>query len=355
MNWPRVVHLELVVTEGCNMSCAYCFESGRNARSVMSLNTAKLAVDFALRESADAPCLALALIGGEPLLELQLIRRIVEYSRTSCRDIGKRLELSLTTNGLLLDAEILQFLSEVELTYIVSIDGLTNSVLAPRGRHAALVSERVRELMPTMKALQPWQGARITVLPETCAFLRDSVEELHRVGFNQFVIGFATGVHWTNDDAARLAAALLELFAYYSLARERGNLRRIRIPLFEGLGSPSRARVGWGCGAGSGRIAVVPSGVVHGCSKLAWGPRGTIDAALPLGTIVTGFARPDNRRVLLNGHSRPRLKCKACEIRNRCSGGCYAANFTETGDPLEPSASFCRLSFAVVTALDEIA
>ena len=114
----------------------------------------------------------------------------------------------------------------------------------------------------------------------------------------------------------------MDAFDYFFDQRVENKSRSLRIGLFE-LGAISdaydeQAESAWGCGAGSGRLAVTPDGVLHGCSKLAWGLEGgSVSAPLPLGDHMTGFSRPDNREKLLAHTEGPRSKCHSCELKSR--------------------------------------
>ena len=212
--------------------------------------------------------------------------------------------------------------------------------------------------MKMLKRYQHWQGARMTIMPSDAAMLGDNIRRLHEdLAINQFVIGFATHVDWQDEQIADYAAGLKEAFDYFVEQRVEQKSRRLRISLFE-LGQledsyATGSEGAWGCGAGSGRLAVGADGVFHGCSKLAWGAKGGSKAApLPLGSVETGMSQPNNRLKLLNHTSDPRTKCHSCEIKAYCQGGCYAANIADTGNMYVPADYFCKLMFAQKHAAD---
>jgi uncharacterized protein len=212
--------------------------------------------------------------------------------------------------------------------------------------------------MKMLKQYQHWQGARMTVMPEDSRQLGENIRLLHEeLAINQFVLGFATHVEWTDEQIANFGAGLCDAFDYFVDQRTVHRSRRIRIGLFE-LGQLNESfvdqgRMSWGCGAGSGRLAISPDGTFHGCSKLAWGTNGgSKNAPLPLGSVGTGFSKPDNRLKLLDHTSGPRIKCHNCEIAAFCNGGCHAANIADTNDMFVPADYFCKLMFAQKHACD---
>lgn len=125
----RKVHsLTLQLTQNCNFRCRYCIYSeessvGQRSHSqkTMSWETAKKAVDFLLERSVDSPKIFIGFYGGEPLLEFSMIKRIIEYA--SIRFFGKELKFSITTNGTLINEEMIDYFQEHEVGVMISLDG----------------------------------------------------------------------------------------------------------------------------------------------------------------------------------------------------------------------------------------
>jgi uncharacterized protein len=356
---PRIVKLELILTEACNLKCSYCFEYGAQGSQTMTAGTAQKAIDFLIGASRQSAWVGISFMGGEPMICFNLIKDVVSYALSGCKAAGKRVTFDMQTNGLLIKEEHAQFFRKVGLRYCLSLDGEE----AYNDRHRRTVGGGgtfgvVAAKLPMFKRYQNWQGARVTVMPDSAADLARNVSRLHEdLAINQFVIGFATHVDWHAQQIADYAHGLRETFDYFLDQRIAKRSNRIRIGLFE-LGEMDEAYIpaggcGWGCGAGSGRIAVSPSGQFHGCSKLAWSSDGGSHATpLPLGSVDTGLSRPKNRRNLLDHSEGPRIKCRSCEIARFCQGGCYAANLVDTGNMYEPADYLCKLMFAQKCACD---
>ena len=356
---PRVVKLELILTEACNLGCSYCFEYDADHQKSMSSSMAYEAVDFLVEASRTSAWVGITFMGGEPMLQFDLIREVIHYAQKAAKKKDKTVSFDMQTNGVLLREEHASFFRDVDLRYCLSLDGaqLTNDryrkTLGGSGTFQIVAAK-----LPMLKRYQHWQGARMTIMPSDAAMLGDNIRRLHEdLAINQFVIGFATHVDWQDEQIADYAAGLKETFDYFVEQRVEEKSRRLRISLFE-LGQleesyATESEEAWGCGAGSGRLAVGADGVIHGCSKLAWGVEGgSKEAPLPLGSVETGMSQPNNRLKLLNHTSDPRTKCHSCEIKAYCQGGCHAANIADTGNMYVPADYFCKLMFAQKHAAD---
>jgi uncharacterized protein len=321
----------------------------------MNKKTALQAVDFLIEQSRDSKWVELTFIGGEPLLEFDLICSIIHY--TQKREKNKRVGFTVTTNGTLLKEEHVSFLRDNNCRYLLSVDAIGNcNDRYRRMKNGQSQYEILRSKMPMLKSYQPWQGARVTVLPETAKQLAENIRNLHQeLKINQFVIGFATGIKWTEEQIADYCFALKEMFEFLLQERIDNENPRLRIGLMEvGLIDEAYATnisMGWGCGAGSGRIAVAPDGTLYGCTKLAFAAKDKTEK-YALGNVFEGFTKIQNRLTLLNHTENIRPKCKDCFLAKRCNGGCYAANLTDTGCLFYPSNTYCKLIYAQIIAAD---
>ena len=225
-----------------------------------------------------------------------------------------------------------------------------------RMRNGRSQYEILCEKMPLLKSYQPWQGVRLTVLPETSKRLAENIRNLHQeLKINQFVIGFATGIEWAEEQIADYCFSLKEVFEFLLQERVNNENPRLRIGLLEvGLIDEAYSvniSTGWGCGAGSGRVAVAPDGALYGCTKLAFAAKDKTEKYY-LGNVFDGFTGIQNRLTLLNHTEVVRPKCKDCFLAKRCNGGCYAANLTDTDCIFHPSDTYCKLIYAQITAAD---
>ena len=116
----------LNIAHDCQLRCKYCFASTGDfgkGRKLMSLETGKHAIDFLLENSGDRPNLELDFFGGEPLMNFKVVKQIVEYARSREKEFNKKFRFTITTNGLLLDDEKIDFINKEMSNVVLSIDG----------------------------------------------------------------------------------------------------------------------------------------------------------------------------------------------------------------------------------------
>jgi uncharacterized protein len=354
---PRVVKCDLVLTTRCNLCCSYCFGMNRETEDEMAWPVARQSVDWLIRASRNAKRLGISFIGGEAMLRFGLLRDVVEYAKREASIGGKSIGFSMTTNGTLLEKTHLRYFRSSGLRYLLSLDGgpeendRHRKSVGGTSQYAAIAAK-----MRMLKRHQPWQGARVTVAPETAARLGRSIRHLHReLAINQFIIGFASGVRWSDGQIAAYSRGLMEAFEFYLEECTAERHRRLRIDLLEagrlGTADMDGQSSVWGCGAGSGRMAVDTDGSLHGCARLAFAAREQ-KKLLSIGDVDTGFSKPENRRKLLNHSVDARVRCRDCVMAGRCNGGCYAANLSDTGQLYTPADYYCKLVFAQCEALN---
>jgi uncharacterized protein len=175
----RFRRLDLFVTEACNLACPYCFARRGPPRSPLALQDALRAVDW-LQESND-PRVHITFWGGEPLLRLDLLRRVSAHARDAAQRVGKTLTLSMPTNGTLLDEEAVAWLSEQRVQVFCSVDG------AGEGRPVAVDGRDSYPLalQGLRRARALGAAARITVTPENAARHAEAVLDLVAEGVGE--------------------------------------------------------------------------------------------------------------------------------------------------------------------------
>ena len=178
---PRIRRLELILTEGCNLACSYCFEYGADSKKEMSFEVATHCLSQLARKwSRQATAVGVSFMGGEPLLKIDLIERILEYSRLLMRETGKTLSFDMQTNGLLLNEDTAQLLAAHKVKYCLSIDGAKETQDRFRKTRGGMGTyDRVSQLMPMLRRYQPWQGTRMTVTPQDAQSLATNIKTLH--------------------------------------------------------------------------------------------------------------------------------------------------------------------------------
>lgn len=340
---PRMSYMELILTDQCNLRCSYCFEKDKNPHN-MSDETAIAAVDFLMRESGPTKNLTILFFGGEPLLRFDLMQKVHAYATKEADKLGKTIHWDMTTNGTLMTEEKARWLANAKVKYLLSMDGGQED----HDRYRKFANGRgsfgvIAQRLPIMKRFQPWMGAKISVTPEAAPRLRESMASLHKLGINQFILGYAHGLPWTVADLAKYEESMYDVCEFY--LEKKYNKEHFRLTLFEeGEPGETTAKCQFGCGAGRGRFCVDSYGDFYGCSKLAT-ITGMHNGVLPYGNVFQGFTRIENRLQFMHTEVGPRHKCAQCEFADVCGGGCPAVNYKATGSIHDPDDLGCRIVF----------
>jgi uncharacterized protein len=335
-------YMELILTSNCNLRCSYCFEKNKQPED-MSDEVAFRAVDFLLAVSGAVTDVGILLFGGEPMLRMDLIEKVHRYGTEKAKAAGKKLSWSMTTNGTLIDRDQADWLARHQVKYLLSMDGGRKD----HDRYRRFSDGRgtfdlLMDRLPMMKRYQAWMGVKMSVTPESLATLCEGIRELYDSGINQFLVGYAHGMPWTDDKLIEYELTMKELCELYLEMKHQK--KHFRVATYEEDSLKKRLDEQlFGCGAGRGRFCVDPLGDVYGCSKLATilGPRRGV---LPMGNVFQGFTTIENRKQLLITEVGPRLKCVGCELKRECSGGCPAVNYYYANDVFECDDLSCKLT-----------
>ena len=334
---PTVVKaLCLHVAHDCNLSCRYCFAGEgeyHGARGLMSYETGKQALDFLIDNSGSRHNLEVDFFGGEPLLNIDVVRQLVAYGRSREAESNKHFRFTLTTNGVLLDDEIIAFLNAEMDNVVISLDGR-------------------KEVHDRMRPLRGGQGSYDMILPKLLRFkeLRGDKKYYVRGTFTHHNLDFAEDVlHMAElgfkelsiepvvaketDDYAIKEGDLEVLFSEYDRLAAEMERRIGRDDWFDFFhfmidleGGPCVYKRLSGCGSGTEYLAVTPSGELYPCHQFAGMPE------FLMGDVWTGIVRDDLREGFAgcNVYSRP--ACRDCFAKYYCSGGCAANAYNFTGD-----------------------
>jgi len=324
--------IELNLTFNCNLTCEYCFIREKSQHERMSFATAKKAIDL-LMERATYPVVNITLIGGEPLLEFDLIKRIVPYALEAAGKRNIMVTWSVTTNGTLINKTILEYFAQNKINMLLSIDGgPKNHDRYRRTKSGEGTWQKIAGLIPLIKSYQPWLGARMTVSTEAIGDMREDFKQLVDLGINQFIIAPAQGaVCWAKEQIEQYGLSLVKILQDYHDLKRRG------VPIFiEEFEKDENEYRGWGCRAGSTSLALAPNGDVSPCSKLL----GLTD---DVGKYIVGNVNTEIDVKLLEPFKNPIYRqpkhCRQCSWK--CTGGCYAVNFEQTGDHFTASEENC--------------
>lgn len=337
-----VNRLELFITHRCNLSCSYCFlKGGMVHQGDMPIEVAEKTLRFCVERSKNIDkFFNLILFGGEPLLVIDLMEDILELADRITEEHGKGMEVSCTTNGLLLDERAVEISKKYRFNYLVSIDGTRED----HDRYRKTASgegtyDKILEKIHFLKPYQPWLGARMTIAPETMSHTVEAVKELFEVGINQFLLDTLSVASWQPDQLAQIKDVFYELLEFNLSAKMQGLPLVISYGEFGGL-LPDRTGM-WGCPAGKASISVTASGDVFGCS------RAIRQEHLRMGNIMKGNLDWDIARFFWDQRPELRWKCMHCNMVNSCGGGCPLGNYESMGTPYYPPDICCTVTRAL--------
>ncbi|WP_410771650.1 radical SAM protein [Fontibacillus sp. BL9] len=335
--------LALHVIHDCNLRCAYCYGGGGDfggERVAMSEEVALKAVDFLIRESGDQQSLNITFFGGEPLMNLPLIKKVTEYCRQKERETGKTFNLGMTTNGTLLTDKTLKYLNENRISVGISIDGPKETHDKYR-RYEDQSGSFDRLMEGTRKLLDSRDGrvtARITVTRDNLNIV-DITKFISELGFrkvNLALVSTSDGsplsirkedLHYIAEQYQQLAeefiASIKEKKRYFI------NVFTSRLELLH-----NRKFMFYDCGAGRRYMAVSPEGGIYMCHRFV----GMEEQRM--GDLDHGFSE-DMLRDVVNSHVEQKEGCGDCWARYMCGGGCFY-NSVEKGGTLRSSpGDFC--------------
>ena len=325
----------LNVAHDCNLRCRYCFaDEGEyhGKRELMSEETGKAALDFLVRESGNRKNLEVDFFGGEPLMNFDVVKAVVAYGRELERTRGKRFRFTLTTNGVLLNDGILDFVNREMSNLVLSIDGrkAVHDRMRPfTGGHGSYDAVLPKLLRAAESRKQTDYFVRGTFTRYNLDFAEDVIH-LAELGFEQ--ISVEPVVASPEDDyALRMedVPALEEQYdrlAVYLLKRHREgrpvSFFHFNIDL---EGGPCVYKRLSGCGAGSEYLGVTPQGKLYPCHQFVGKEDFTV------GDIRNGINRTDltDRFKACNVYTRD--ACRDCFARLYCAGGCAANAYNFTG------------------------
>ena len=329
MKSHEVKALCLHVSHDCNLRCKYCFaDEGayHSKREVMSRETAFAAIDFLLRESGQRKVLEVDFFGGEPLMNLGVVKDTVYYAKEQAAKLGKRFLFTTTTNGLLLDDETIKFFNEEMENVVLSLDGRPEVHDAVRktvnGKGSFdLVIEKIKKFVRSRGDKHYY--VRGTFTAKNLDFAKD-VLFLADQGFDSIsmepVVTDIPELQIREEHLPRIEKEYENLCEAYLDREEKGegfNFFHFNIDL---EGGPCLQKRVSACGAGNEYFSVVPNGDIYPCHQFAG------DNKWKMGSVFEGTLDENIRSKFAESCLFTRKKCENCFAKFICSGGCSANN-----------------------------
>lgn len=334
---PTVVKaLCLHIAHDCNLACQYCFaEEGEyhGKRELMSYEVGKKALDFLVANSGNRRNLEVDFFGGEPLMNFQVVKDLVAYGRSLEKEHDKNFRFTLTTNGVLLDDDIMEFANKEMGNVVLSIDGRkeVHDRMRPFRKGAGSYDLIVPKFQKFAESRhQDKYYVRGTFTHNNLDFSKD-VLHLADLGFKQ--ISVEPVVAQDTDSYAIREEDLPQLMEEYEklaleMVRRHGteedfNFFHFMIDL---EGGPCVAKRLSGCGSGTEYLAVTPTGDLYPCHQFV----GNTDFLM--GNVDDGVVNTELRDEFKSCNVYAKEKCRECFARFYCSGGCAANSYNFHGD-----------------------
>lgn len=328
----------LHVAHTCNLDCEYCFASQgkyHGERALMTFDVAKRAIDFLIDNSGGRHNLEVDFFGGEPLMNWNVVKKTVEYARSREKECGKHFRFTFTTNGMLVDDEVIEFSNREMDNVVMSLDGRRE--VNDRFRKTVGGTGSFDVIVPKFQKFAAARGDKDYYIRGTFThlnpdFMKD-IEVMLALGFDKLsmepvVASPDSPYALTEEDKAvvmeqyeLLAKKMIEknaqgtpfVFYHYMLDLEHGPCIYKRIS---------------GCGSGTEYLAVTPTGELYPCHQFVG------EKEFLMGSVFDGISeegeavRAEFKRC--NAYSKP--ECDDCWARLYCSGGCAANAWHAAGD-----------------------
>ena len=325
----------LHIAHTCNLNCSYCFASQgkyNGDRAVMSFEVGKQALDFLVANSGSRRNLEVDFFGGEPLMNFQVVKDLVAYARSIEKAHNKNFRFTLTTNGMLVDDDVIEFANRECHNVVLSLDGRKEIHDRFRVDYAGKGSwERIVPKFQKFVEARNGKGyyMRGTFTHANPDFLKD-IQQMLDLGFTELSM---EPVVCAPGDPSELTEAdkLIVMDQYEKLAQlmlqrdKEGKPFTFYHYMIDLSGGPCIYKRISGCGSGTEYMAVTPWGDLYPCHQFVG------DEKFKLGNIWDGV---DNTAIQdefmsCNVYSRP--ECHDCWAKLYCSGGCAANAYHSTG------------------------
>jgi len=337
----------LHIAHDCNLACKYCFaEEGEyhGDRSLMSYEVGKKALDFLIANSGNRVNLEVDFFGGEPLMNFQVVKDLVAYGRSQEKEHNKKFRFTLTTNGMLLTDEIMEFAKKEMANVVLSVDGRkeVHDFMRPtrngKGSYDLIIDKFIK--MAELRN-QTNYYVRGTFTHYNLDFSKD-VLHLADLGFKQIsaepVVAPDTQPYAIKEEDLPRLFEEYDLLAREMVEREKAgkgfNFFHFMIDL---TGGPCLYKRLSGCGSGTEYLAVSPWGDLYPCHQFVGMEE------FKLGNVDTGIEKQElvDEFKLCNVYAKD--KCKNCFARFYCSGGCAANSYNFHGNLLDAYDIGCEL------------
>ena len=337
----------LHIAHTCNLNCSYCFASQgkyHGERAVMSFEVGKRALDFLIENSGTRHNLEVDFFGGEPLMNFDVVKELVAYARSIEKEKGKNFRFTLTTNGMLIDDDVIDFANRECSNVVLSLDG--RKEIHDRFRVDYAGNGSFDKIVPKFQKLVEARGGKNYYMRGTFThanpdFLKD-IQTMLDLGFTELsmepvVCAPGDPAELTKEDM-EIVKDQYEKLAALMLERHReGRPFTFYHYMIDLKGGPCIYKRISGCGSGTEYMAVTPWGDLYPCHQFVG------DESFKLGNIYDGVTNTARQCEFANCNVYARPECRDCWARLYCSGGCAANAYHSTGSVTGVYKNGCEL------------
>lgn len=325
----------LHVAHTCNLNCAYCFASQgkyQGERALMSFETGKRALDFLVENSGTRRNLEVDFFGGEPLMNWDVVKKLVEYARSIEKEKGKNFRFTLTTNGLNIDDDVIEFSNREMSNVVLSLDGRKEVHDRYRVDYKGKGSWDI--IVPKFQRFVKERGGKNYYMRGTFThanpdFLED-IKQMLSLGFNELsmepVVCAAGDPSELTEQDKEIVFEQYEKLAELMLQKDKeGKPFTFYHYMIDLKGGPCIYKRISGCGSGTEYMAVTPWGDLYPCHQFVG------DEKFRLGDIWHGVTNTAIQEEFGSCNVYAREDCHNCWAKLYCSGGCAANAYHSTG------------------------
>lgn len=344
---PVIKAMCLHAAHDCNLRCSYCFASTgdfKGERGLLDLETGKKALEFIVEHSGHRRNLEVDFFGGEPMMNFSVVKQLVQYGRELEKPNNKKFRFTITTNGMLLNDEAMEFINKEFVNVVISLDGRRE--VHDRMRKTRNGAGSYEHIAPKAVKLAESRNqedyyVRGTFTKYNKDFDKD-VLHLADLGFRQISIEPVVAAdeedyHLSFEDLPEINDSYERLMQAYLDRKKEGrgfNFFHFMIDLEQG---PCAAKRVTGCGAGNEYIAVTPKGDIYPCHQFVG------DEAFRMGSVLDGSFDKKMQQVFRSSNVFSKEKCMSCWAKFYCSGGCAANAQHFSGDINQPYELGCEM------------
>ncbi len=325
----------LHVAHTCNLNCSYCFASQgkyHGDRALMSFEVGRQALDFLVAHSGSRRNLEVDFFGGEPLMNFDVVKRLTAYARSIEKEAGKNFRFTLTTNGMLIDDDVIDFANREMSNVVLSLDG--RKEIHDRFRVDYAGQGSFDRIVPKFQKLVAARGGKNYYMRGTFThanpdFLED-IKVMLGLGFNELsmepvVCASDDPSALTDEDIGIVLDQYERLAELMKKRREEGKPFTFYHYMIDLTGGPCIYKRVSGCGSGTEYMAVTPWGDLYPCHQFVG------EEKFLLGNVWDGVTNTAVRDEFASCNVYAREECRDCWAKLYCSGGCAANAYHATG------------------------